>query len=162
MYISSVIVWGFFFPSQDNLMLPAHLLPWASPGGKGITCTFALLMAVSICALLQIRGKSPALITATAKPQKGTEEEAFLLILTQPISSDVSQRNLFFLFPQNLEMGKLVHWSPPDVYSSDKAGWGQTKADTSVWSDSGLAPLLPSASEKTSLKAHRKSLLMKR
>lgn len=61
-------------------------------------------------------------------------------------------------------MGKFVHWSPPeaDVFSSDKAGWGQKKADTSVWSDSGLAPLLPSALEKTSLKTHRKSLLMKK
>lgn len=56
-----------------------------------------------------------------------------------------------------------MHWSPPeaDVYSSDKAGWVQKKADKSVWSDSGLAPLLPSALEKTSLKTQRKSFLMK-
>lgn len=65
-----------------------------------MTFTFALFMAVFIAALLQIRGKSPAPITATAKPQKGTEEAAFLflLVLTQPISSDVSQRNLFSFF----------------------------------------------------------------
>lgn len=55
-------------------------------------------MAVFIGALLQIRGESSALITATAKPQKGTEEAAFLLILTQPISSDDLQRKLFFFF----------------------------------------------------------------
>lgn len=61
-------------------------------------------------------------------------------------------------------MGKLVHQSAPeaDVYSSDTAGWGQKKADKSVWSDPGSAPLLPSALEKTSPKTHRKSLLMKR
>lgn len=79
-------------------MLPAHLFPWASSGGKGITFSFALFMAVFIAALLQIRDKNSALITATAKPPKGTEEAAFLLILTQLISSDVSQRNLFFYY----------------------------------------------------------------
>lgn len=91
-------------------MLPARLLPWPSPGGKGITCSFALFMAVFIGALLQIRGESSALITATAKPQKGTEEAAFLLILTQPISSDDLQRKLFFFsffFSSKLKNGEV-------------------------------------------------------
>ena len=60
---------------------------------------------------LQIRGETSALVTATAKAQKGTGGAVFLLVLKQPTSSDFSQRVLFF-FSSKLKTGKLMHWSP--------------------------------------------------
>lgn len=70
-------------------------------------------MAVSTAALLQVRGESSALITATAKPQKGTEEAAFLLILTQLISSDIPQRNLYSFSPSQLKNGEVAALESP-------------------------------------------------